>query len=71
MVADLRVEVDALHEHPEDGRLETEHEEDQDGLAHPRTLLVPEDKPFTWYFTWYFSRYFSWYFTLEKLFYKI
>ena len=47
MVADLRVEVDALHEHPEDGRLETEHEEDQDGLAHPRTLLVPEDKPFT------------------------
>ena len=36
------MEIDALNEHPEDGRLETEHEGGQHGVTKPGLRLVPD-----------------------------
>ena len=36
------MEIDALYEHPEDGRLETEHEGGQHGVTEPGLSLVPD-----------------------------
>ena len=41
MCRDPGMEVDALNEHPENGRLEAEHEEGLHGLAEPGGALVP------------------------------
>ena len=44
---DLGVEVDPLYEHPEDGRLEAEHESGQHGVTQPGLRLVPDVLPGT------------------------
>ena len=36
------MEIDALYEHPEDGRLEAEHEGGQHGVTKPGLSLVPD-----------------------------
>ena len=41
MCRDPGMEIDALNEHPEDRRLEAEHEEGLHGLAEPGGALVP------------------------------
>ena len=41
------MEIDALYEHPEDGRLETEHEGGQHGVTEPGLSLVPDILPRT------------------------
>ena len=41
MCRDPGMEIDALNEHPEDRRLEAEHEEGLHGLTEPGGALVP------------------------------